>query len=55
MNIGWPEGILLGLIFIEICVAMSCHGQPRGNYNAGLRLFDAALLLGLLVWGGFFV
>jgi len=54
VNIGWPEGILLGLLFIEICLHMGRHGEPRGNYNAGLRLFDAAILVTILWWGGFF-
>jgi hypothetical protein len=54
MHIGWPQGIVLTLLFLEVCIHMSKNGEPRGNYNAGARLFDAGLTVGLLYWGGFF-
>lgn len=54
MNIGWPEGILLALLFINLCIHFGLQGQERGTYNGGKYLFDAGLTLGLLWWGGFF-
>jgi hypothetical protein len=51
---GWPECILIGLLSGEVAIHLAKHGEPRGNYNVFLRLFDAALLVGVLYWGGFF-
>jgi hypothetical protein len=54
MHIGWPQGIFLALAFVELCVFLGMHGKPRPDFNAGAQLFDTALIVGLLYWGGFF-
>lgn len=55
VNIGWPEGLILLIIFLNICLAASYNGQPRkGTYNLGLQLFGSAISVSLLYWGGFF-
>lgn len=55
MNVGWPEGILLSLLFLAVCQHASKNGQPRdGRYDLGTALLAAAINIGLLWWGGFF-
>ncbi len=54
MNIGWPEGIYLGLSFFMLAFALGMHGQPKGNWNGGAVLFGLGCELALLWWGGFF-
>ncbi len=55
MSVGWPQGIMLALLFLVLCVHASKNGQPRtGTYDLGAALLGTALQLGLLYWGGFF-
>lgn len=54
MTMGWPQIIVLILVFLDFCVALAMHGEPRGNFNAGMNLFDKAILIAILYWGGFF-
>lgn len=55
MNIGWPQGIALALIFLHVCVHASKNGRPRdGHYDLGAALFASAVNIGILYWGGFF-
>jgi hypothetical protein len=55
MNIGWPQGIYLAILFLSVCSHASKNGQPRtGTYDLGTALFASALICGLLYWGGFF-
>lgn len=55
MSVGWPQGIMLALLFLSICVHASKNGQPReGHYDLGTALLSAAITVGLLFWGGFF-
>lgn len=54
MNIGWPEGIYLASIFVTLCAHLSFNGKSRGTYNPGIYLFNAAIAIWLLWWGGFF-
>lgn len=54
MNIGWPEGIILGLAAINFSVHCKRSGQPRGEFDPVVSLLDSAVFLGLLYWGGFF-
>jgi len=55
INIGWPEAIILIIMFLNVCIDASKNGQPRTDkHNLGLRLFGVAVSLVLLVWGGFF-
>lgn len=53
MNIGWPEGIYLAIVFIGLGVTIARHGQTR-EYDALNALISTALGLSLLYWGGFF-
>lgn len=46
--------IILILVFLELCCSLALHGKPKGNWNAGATLFNEALIVGLLYWGGFF-
>jgi hypothetical protein len=51
----WPQTIMLGLMFLSICIVASKNGQPRdGHYDLGASLIANAISLALLVWGGFF-
>lgn len=55
MNIGWPEGIYLAIVFLGLCFTISNHGKPKtGEHDAGAFLLASAITLGLLYWGGFF-
>lgn len=54
MILHWPQITLLILVFLQICIHMGKHGEPRGTYNGGWRLLDAASLMILLYFGGFF-
>lgn len=54
MDIGWPEGIVLGLLLIETGACIAKDGTPRGNYNAGSMVISVVLWIALLYWGGFF-
>jgi len=54
MSIGWPEGILLALVAIEFATHCEKAGQPRSPYSPVTHLINAAVVLGLLWWGGFF-
>ena len=49
-----PAIIILGFVFLEIVVAMTLHGRPKGKWNAGATLLNEAVIVGLLYWGGFF-
>lgn len=54
MNIGWPEGIIIGLAALELFGAFVKDGEPRSNHSFPWRVIDTACLFGLLYWGGFF-
>jgi hypothetical protein len=55
MHIGWPQGILLWLLLVGVGLNLGRDGKPRGgNYSFFWSLVNAAVLLGLLLWGGFF-
>ncbi len=55
MIIDWPQALMLGLIFLSICMNASKNGQPRtGHYDLGAALIANAIMLAVLVWGGFF-
>lgn len=52
---GAPEIIYLVLIAIGLLQAAHMHGKPKEeNWNFWLTLFSSAIVLGLLLWGGFF-
>lgn len=53
--IGWPEGILLGILVSEFGFQVAKHGEPRTTaHDANYYLFTVLVLVGLLYWGGFF-
>lgn len=54
MNIGWPQGITLGLLILSLGVALAEHGRPRGPSNAWMTLIATIIHIALLWWGGFF-
>ncbi|WNL50900.1 hypothetical protein Murka_0064 [Xanthomonas phage Murka] len=50
-----PQLIYLALMFVGIGIAVSKHGQPEtGKHNAWVTLIASALVINLLLWGGFF-
>ena len=52
---GTPQIILLVLLGIELLLTAYRHGQPKNTeYNIFCRLIDSALLLWILISGGFF-
>lgn len=54
MHIDWPQGILIGLLIFTGAYKLLAHGSWQGRHNFFAWAFDAAILLGLLYWGGFF-
>jgi hypothetical protein len=58
MHIGWPEGLMLGWIAIQLTVSATNDGQPLKPpydcYRFGLTALRTAIIRGLLYWGGFF-
>lgn len=55
MNFELPQIIYLVLTFLGMGITLARHGQPRKeNYDFGVSLVTNGLLIGLLVWGGFF-
>lgn len=55
MNIGWPEGLMLGLLAFGLIVTALLDGEPKtGTYKLSIRILDTGIILGLLWWGGFF-
>ena len=52
---GTPQIILLTLLGIKLLAAAHLHGKPRsGPLNFFTSLIDTAILIGILVAGGFF-
>jgi len=55
MNIEWPQGIYLALIFLTIGINLARDGQPRNvNYSFSAAVIAASISFSLLYWGGFF-
>jgi len=54
MNIGWPEGILIALMFLSLAIHAGKHGQPREPYDFPVALVSFMISLTLLYFGGFF-
>jgi hypothetical protein len=51
---GWPQIIVIGLLFLQLLVATVVHGKPQTPHDATVVLFRVCLWSGLLYWGGFF-
>ena len=50
----WPQIILVGLLLVELGMALAKHGEPReSNFSVWNSLISDAIILGLLWWGGF--
>lgn len=49
-----PQIILIVLASIDVIVHAALHETPRGNYNVFIQIIDKAILMALLIWGGFF-
>jgi hypothetical protein len=55
MNIGWPEGIILGFMAVNVFGSAVLDGEPRtGKHKFAVSICSAAVSFGLLYWGGFF-
>lgn len=54
LHIGWPQGIYLALIIMDLVLMAYKHGKPRKNYSIWEYVVSAAIVLTLLFWGGFF-
>ena len=56
IDIGWPEGIIIGLSVIKLLMAAANHGEeePAEKYNFPLSFMSAIITGVLLYWGGFF-
>lgn len=54
MNIGWPEGILLALMFISLTSNAVMHGKPRDAYSFPIAMVNFMICVLLLYLGGYF-
>lgn len=55
MNIGWPEGIYIGLTCLSLLLAAVMDGDPKtGTHKFSVTFVGTLLTFGLLYWGGFF-
>ena len=52
---GAPQIILLSLLGLQLLLTAYLHGKPRdGKHNIFFKLIDAAILIWILIAGGFF-
>jgi heme/copper-type cytochrome/quinol oxidase subunit 4 len=50
-----PQIIILVLLIVELLLVSYLHGKEKsGNYNFWSTLISTSIIIGLLVWGGFF-
>ena len=50
-----PQIIYLALLFVQLLLVSNNHGKEKnGKYNIWTSLLAAALVILLLIWGGFF-
>jgi hypothetical protein len=50
-----PQVLLLVFLALDIGVVLAKHGQPRKeNYNLFVTVISHAIMVALLIWGGFF-
>lgn len=55
VSVGIPQIIVIVLYSISLCLAANQHGKPRdGEHNFWVSLIGTGIIIGLLVWGGFF-
>lgn len=50
-----PQIIVIVLYSMSVGIELVMHGTPKtGSHSAWVAIIDAALMIGLLKWGGFF-
>ena len=52
---GAPQIIMI--VIMALCFAIHCikHGEEKNDkYHCGIELLSTAIMVGLLIWGGFF-
>ena len=54
IHIGWPQAIYFILLLAGTVQATLEHGKPRKPRNAWHALWAELMILGLMIWGGFF-
>jgi hypothetical protein len=55
MHVGWPQGIAIGLMVIQLVLGAALDGDPKtGTHKFSVSLCSVILNAGLLYWGGFF-
>jgi hypothetical protein len=55
MHIGWPQGIVIGLMVLNLVISAALDGEPRtGTHKFSLGLCGVMGQVALLYWGGFF-
>jgi len=51
---GTPQIIIIILYATDLAYAVFSHGKPRSDTNALSVFISEAIVIGLLLWGGFF-
>lgn len=54
MSFGWPQITFLALTMMGLGMNLALHGKSRGEYNFFGSIFNTAIVLSILWWGGFF-
>lgn len=55
VNIGWPQGIALALMFADACACAYLHGRvTKKKWNFWVKSVEVMAWFMLLAWGGFF-
>jgi hypothetical protein len=50
-----PQIVAICLMALQVGIGLADHGKPKtGNHSFFQALISTGLLLGLLIWGGFF-
>lgn len=50
----WPQWLYLSLLFIGIVITAYEHGKPRKPENLFWHLIAVAIIITILIFGGFF-
>lgn len=51
---GWPQWTIIGLMFLNLGIALALDGQSRGRISFGTSVMNAVIVCWLLWMGGFF-
>lgn len=49
-----PQIILIVMLSAQLLGSAFYHGEKRGNVDLRVAMIRIAVLVGLLIWGGFF-